>query len=266
MIMDKVSAIFPTLDRTDCDLNDMDRIYNRIARRQPAYISLMFPVIWIYIFVAETNKLGDNANVVKYIFNCIVAICVFLPALLFLYEQLIRGISEIVTESLLFKLINPVLVPFRHNCISLNKKDKEKIAEIANSHYKIEIDEIKGADKLRCNKELRNKLKVLVKFIRFSDPVKNSSIAFENNCVYGFFRNLVGGVVLDLLIYYGISLIGNPNTSNLMQSFYDISIPLLWSLFFVSLIFAWCYRVKQVKRDCNIIIGSYLKKNIDDEN
>ncbi len=254
MTFKKLSEATSNLDCIDCDLNNRDRIYNRVARRQPAYISLMFPVIWFYIYVNETDLFDDQTNVLKYIFNCIAGICIFMPALFFMYVQLIRGLSEIVTEALFFKLINPVLAPFRNNFLALGKDEKKKLVEFARTAYNIDIKDITTNKNKRTNTILKKDLKQVIKYIRISDIVKNNNIAFEYNCVYGFFRNLVGGVVVNLSIYYAFLWSDKLYHSNLMDSFYDISVALLWALFVIALVYAWCSRVRQVKRECQIFL------------
>lgn len=251
---DITKDFIPKLVETDCDLNDRDKVYNRIARRQPAYISLMFPIIWFYIFMNETNLFNVQENIVKYIFNCILSLCIFLPALFYLYEQLIRGISEVVTEYSLFRLINPNFVLFRNNCIALDKDEKKKFSDKAKNTHKIDISVINNNQKKRRDKDLKSKIKSLNKKIRFSGIIQNNSIAFEYNCVYGFFRNLVGGTALNLIIYYVCFFTNKSYHSKIMDSFYGIAIPALWILFIVCVIFAWCSRVRQIKRECHLFI------------
>lgn len=259
---DITNNIIPKLMEIDCDLNERDKVYNRIARRQPAYISLMFPILWFYIYMNQTNIFNAQDSTVKYIFNCILGICIFFPALFFLYEQLIRGISEIVTESFLFRLLNPKFVLFRNNCIALDKEAKEKLSDKVKDDLNIDITEINNDKKKRNDKNFKSKINSSIKKIRFSDIIQNNSIAFEYNCVYGFFRNLVGGIALNLVIYYVCFFTDKLNHSEIMNSFYGIAIPTLWILFLVCVIFAWCSRVRQIKRECHLFIFDTHNKEV----
>lgn len=210
----------------------------------------------------ETNLLNAQESTAKYIFNCVLAICIFVPALFYLYEQLIRGISEVVTEYSLFKFIDPNFVIFGNNCISLDEEEKKKLAEKAKDVLQIDISSINNEKEKRTDNHFKHNIKSLTKKIRFSEIIQNNSIAFEYNCVYGFFRNLVGGIALNLIIYYVCFFTNKLYNSELMDAFYDVVIPALWILLVVCVILAWCSRVRQIKRECHLFIFDTHNKEV----
>ncbi len=229
--------------------NEYDRLYNRIARDQSAYISLLFPLIYAIIYLNDTNSLGTYDHVIIYIFNSLVSLVLFLPALFFLYKQIIRGVSEIITEEFLFRLANPKYVPFRNNCLSISKNSKRKLGQLLKEKLKIDIQHfLESANRKRKNEFFKTGIKEAIIHIREIQNISKDNIVFEYNCIYGFFRNLVGGMAINLLIYYACMWCNVLSCSPIMESYYKIAVPTLWCFLVLFIIFAWGWRIKFYKR------------------
>ena len=230
-------------------VSEYDRQYNRIARDQSAYISLVFPLVYLIMYFKENNLLGNQEDTVTYIFNCIISLALFLPALFFLYKQIIRGLSEMVTENFIFHIGNPKYIPFRNNCMSLSKKVKEALAKKLQIKFNIDINnDLINTRHLRCKDEFKSSIDQAIIQMRGIDEMGKDHIVFEYNCVYGFFRNLVGGMTLNIVIYYISNFFGVLATSSLIKDYCHVALTGIWFLFVLSLVFAWCWRIKFYKR------------------
>lgn len=234
-----------------------DETYNKIARNQPAYITLLFPLIGAIIILNKNAGTVDNNSVIQYIFNYMTLLLLFLPAVFYLYKHIIRVISELFVEIGIFKIWNPNYAPYN---ISLPFAMTED--EIDKIKLRLYNDENINFDLLSDNRRSRNKeIKKAIKYIREKKCVRDNNIVFENNCVYGFFRNLVGGIVLNLILFYSIKLFNLE--LDYIKSYIYYSIRILWILLIVFILMAWYSRFRHIKRES---ILYYIKSENDPDN
>lgn len=228
-----------------------DYQYNRIGRDQPAYISLLFPIICIIIVVYDTGWYQKTDKLGIYIFNVLGASVLFIPALFFLYKQLIRVISELIVEMATFKIYSPKYALACIKYISLSESERNKLKG------KLQADSQDYAENIVSqDKKVRSKsFGYAIKYIRDLDHIRGNRIVFENNCIYGFFRNLVGGCALNLILYYVCKFTGILIDDVELHKFLSITIPTLWIMIAVFIPMSWYARYRHLKRELIIFIN-----------
>lgn len=258
----------------DYSKENRDYAYNLIARDRPAYISLLFPLtcILVYMDFGELNLTESNPWV--YFFNIIVSVGLFLPALFFLYKLVIRDVSEFIIEKIVFMILGqPHRVIYRKgwSVLKIPKGERKSIFEHANDEFKIselnfEADNDSWWEQ-RQNKSLKDGLDSLHDSLKQYEKIKDNSIAFEFNCIYGFYRNLSGGLFLNSIIAWIIvmaygskeggtqSPISQDSGLDNMITFVSQSIYWLLGGAIFTAILAYFARIKQMKRHAHI----YLK-------
>lgn len=222
------------------DQEKRDKKYNQWARYYPAIVNLVFPLIVIvFAFFDKVNVQGDLPKTVSRIELITKIVLVFgsiVPALFFFYVFFIREISMHVVERIMDwfwgkKAIN--LLKEKNNTFSKDRKAAIK-AKIKKD-FKIEIP-TQGKNRRFFPKKDDFRRKVDEGFDRIREDTRPNAILFEYNCVYGFFRNLSGGllfnfIVLILLCVFKVSIA--PNIKGIID-IYWFAIPIL---LLVSLIF-----------------------------
>lgn len=171
-----------------------DRQYNDWARRNPAIISIVFPLLVSFYFFQEyTSELSS----VRYIVGVLLSFGSIVPALLFFFQSSIREIAVLCVEKPLFCIFGrPAVNLMKKNCKVLSQKRKNRIIQKAMSNG---IDLIiTDADK-SISKAVRHKT-VREAFERIREACRENPLVFDFICTYGFFRNLCGGLIVDLLL------------------------------------------------------------------
>lgn len=227
----------------EIDFKERDKKYNLWARKYPAYICLSFLVVVFLFYIGNTrNEALDN---VKYIFNTLLSLGTIAPALFFFYTFLIRDIAKMFPEDFLYwEFYKPTTGMLFEQNRSFSENNKKKIKEKINSNYGINLDEIpSGANKK--NKKYCQEVNEVVYRIR--ENTRHSHILFEFNCIYGFYRNLSGGLLLDLIII--IVLLGVNRLFGLnMSVFLGFMGLLLIFLIIICLCFTWKNGIRYAKR------------------
>lgn len=241
-------TLFATMPIDYSSQASRDIAYNKIARDNPAYISLLYPFLAVLLAIFPDLKIDSEISSAKYIFNGIVLLCFFLPALFYLYKQLAREISVIIVENIFFKIVgNPYILLWRRCSVKkLNEACKIRLAKIASEKYNITI--VYDSDTSGQNKGFKSTIKDFVSKVREEESVRCDSIVFENNCDYGFFRNLIGGIALNIILYYILLATGAIDKLPNLYNFFHISIRVLWILFIVLLYPVWHSRIRQAER------------------
>lgn len=176
------------------DTEKRDKKYNRWARQYPACICLSFwLVIFLYYLMATDEIEVDN---VKYIFNTLLSLGSIVPALFFMYMFVIRDMSKCLEDGIykLFGKPTTNLLTVEDSTFSKEKQIdiRKKIATEFNCKLNVEENCSK------TNKAYCKHVDEAVQNIR--EKTRYSNILFEFNCIYGFYRNLSGGLLLNLLL------------------------------------------------------------------
>lgn len=218
-----------------------DRKYNDWARRNPAIVSIVFPLLVVlYFFQEYTAELSS----VRYIVGVILSFGSIIPALFFFYQSSIREISVLLVEIPLFFIFGrPAanLMKKKNGILSAQRKDRILAKAKAAGIEAIYTDE----DKSKCCLERRKIAREAFEKIR--ETCRENPVVFEFNCTYGFFRNLSGGLIVDLLICGGLAYYNCKNTLNLDQMI-STSVIIIAALLFFSLICTYFSAVRYAKR------------------
>lgn len=170
-------------------MNDRDKKYNLWARKYPAIISLAFPTIYILLTYQKNEVTLSDA---KYIANLIISACGILPALFFLYTFILRDIAKIVPEKL-FKITRyPTTYLLSDKSEELTSHQKQQVKDNINRDFSIDLSQWQNG-----SKEFNRHAQEAVTLIR--EKTRENAILFEFNCIYGFYRNMTAGFLLNLI-------------------------------------------------------------------
>ena len=218
-----------------------DRKYNDWARRNPAIVSIVFPLlVAIYFFQEYTAELSG----VRYIVGVILSFGSIIPALFFFYQSSIREISVLLVETPLFFIFGrPASNLLKKGNSSLTSQRKERILAKARAAgiEAIHPDEDKSKSCLERRRIAREA------FERIRETCRDNPVVFEFNCTYGFFRNLCGGLIVDLLICGGLAVYNSKHQMNLEQLLGTCAV-VLGVLFVFCLICTYFSAIRYAKR------------------
>ena len=171
-----------------------DRKYNKWARRNPAIVSIVFPLLAaVYFFQEYTSELSN----VRYIVGVVISFGSIIPALLFFFQSSIRELSVLLVETPLFFIFGrPAVNLMKKSNNILSDQRKERIIKKAQEAGIEAVYTDGAAPSKRCE---RMKM-IREAFEKIRDICREDPIIFEFNCTYGFFRNLSGGLIVDLIL------------------------------------------------------------------
>lgn len=170
---------------------ERDKKYNSWARRQPAYISLVVPFIFILIYYNENQeKLSD----VKYVVSLLLSLTGIVTSLFFFLSFFIRDMAKFIPEKLLWCIsgtptTNLLYDDFHLFTVSRKKDIRRKIKD------RLAIDLESISDKSKKNEEYKKRVNEAVGRIR--EVTRPNAILFEYECIYGFYRNMAAAFLLD---------------------------------------------------------------------
>lgn len=259
-----------------------DAKYNFIARSQPAYISLIYPLVCIMLALGFGKTIGNFTEPTwRYVFNMLLSVGLFVPALFFFYKMFIREISIYIVEDVAFKVLGHIKgIPLGMRKLfgrRMPDNDRQMLYELAEKKVRIEFT---AKDKKKLNgeevldwtsdetKSLNDKIEALNHEVRNDEKVKANPIQFEYNYIYGFFRNLAGGLVLDLLlaVMYKIWSLISPGSSFIKDMPEDLKAFMgsswIWLLVLVILvtILAWSTGIRHQSRRYQLYLSAYRDK------
>lgn len=181
---------------------ERDEKYNRWARKMPTTITISLPLLLIiYVFfdpIIETSE-KELLSVTK----VLLYFTTIASSFFFFGMFILREVGTLLERFPFFRFREYRLLSDKNGI--LHEKTKNDIREHIRGKYN-------DGDKIvfNCNqKEDKIRLKDIVNQIK--EDTRGSSILFEYQCVYGFFRNLTGGMLLNFLsvltikILFGIS-------------------------------------------------------------
>lgn len=218
-----------------------DAKYNNWARRNPAIVSIVYPLlIAIYFFQEYTVELSS----VRYIVGVVLSFGAIVPALLFFFQSSIREISILLVEAPLFFIFGrPAANLMKKKNRILSVQRKERILKKAKED---DIDAIytDGNEPKSC---LDRRKIAREAFEKIRETCREDPMVFEFNCTYGFFRNLSGGLVVDLLICLALSILSS-NYSLGMETIVSLSAVFLGVLLVFCLICTYFSAIRHAKR------------------
>lgn len=218
-----------------------DRKYNEWARRNPAIVSIVFPLLAaIYFYQKYTVELTD----LRYIVGVILSFGSIIPALLFFFQSAIREISTHLVEAPLFLIFGrPAVKLLSQKNHTLSSQRKERILAKAIKDG-ISID---YSDADSCKEKSQKQKTAREAFERIREKCRENPIVFEFNCTYGFFRNLSGGLMVDLLICGCLAISNCKHNLGIEDLLFGSAVVLVLLLVF-SLICTYTSQVRYVKR------------------
>ena len=186
---------------SEVNQENRDRKYNEWARRNPAIVSIVFPLLAaVYFFQEYTAELNN----VRYVVGVVLSFGAIIPALLFFYQSSIREISVLIIEK-------PMFFIFGRPAVNLMNKrsgilSDQRKARIIKKAKEANIDAVYTDGDTPKSYWARRKA-VREAFEKIRETCRENPVVFEFNCTYGFFRNLCGGLVVDLLICWGLCIL-----------------------------------------------------------
>lgn len=176
-----------------------DTQYNDWARKRPAYICLIIPVVLLVAMgindYMETRMWG---NVLIYLLS----ISTFSSALFFLLSFFLRDISKFYPGKILFcDRLKPTIRILYSTDGTYSEEQKANIRKKIKAKKDIDLQKYKP--KTYQNKKYVKRVNEAVAWLL--DVTRFDDILFEYNCVYGFWRNLTGALLVDALFVFGLA-------------------------------------------------------------
>ena len=117
------------------------------------------------------------------------------PALFFMYMFVIRDISKWLEDGIYKLFGKPTTNLLTEENTTFSKEKQQKIRQKISNEFCGEFND--GDNYNKTNNDYCKHVDEAVQNIR--EMTRDSSILFEFNCIYGFYRNLSGGLLLNLL-------------------------------------------------------------------
>lgn len=218
-----------------------DKKYNEWARRNPTIVSIVFPLlVATYFFQENTAELDE----VRYVVGTLLSFGAIIPALLFFFQSSIRELSVLLVEKPLYAIFGrPAVNLMKKNNGGLSPQRKKRIMDKAKTAG---IDMNYAGGKTMKEKKKNYQL-VREAFEKIREECRESSMVFEFNCTYGFFRNLSGGLIVDLLICTCVEIV-NCRLQLGIEAMLNVSFWILGSLLLFCIICAYFAAVRYAKR------------------
>lgn len=176
--------------------NERDKKYNCWARKMPAVICLIFPfTIFLVIAFSQENVKGDD--VAWYLTKAMVWGGAIFTALMFLLKAVIRDFSAMLVDNLFFNRM------WRHYMYKILMEKGRGISEASYNRIVTFQKEKRQIDIGDVNIDEKEKLKRVEDIVSdIKNKTREDNIVFEYNCFYGFYRNLLGGIIISSLLVY----------------------------------------------------------------
>lgn len=175
--------------------------YNTKARKYPAYLSLVIPII---LGVAMCAKDVTETSIWMKWLTYLMSISAISAALLFLLRFSLRSIAKFYPERILFSdRLKPTTRILYSNDNTYTEEQKAEIRKKILAKKKIDLQKYKI--KTYKNKKYVKRIDETVAWLL--DVVRFDEILFEHNCVFGFWRNLTAALLVDaffVFVLFGI--------------------------------------------------------------
>lgn len=175
--------------------------YNKKARKYPAYLSLAIP-----IGLGVTMGVTDMAWASVWIkaLSYLLSISVISAALLFLLRFILQSIAKFYPERVLFcDRLKPTNRILYSNDNTYTEEQKAEIRKKIMAHKKIDLQRYKP--KTYKNKKYVKRLDEAVRWLL--DVTRFDEILFEQNYLYGFWRNLTAALLVDAILVFVMAAI-----------------------------------------------------------
>lgn len=175
--------------------------YNMKARKYPAYLSLAVPII-LGVAMGVNDMMG--VNVWLKALTYLLSISAISAALLFLLRFLLQTIAKFYPERVLFcDRLKPTNRILYNNDHTYTEEQKTEIREKIMAHKKIDLGKYKP--KTYKNKKYVKRLDEAVRWLL--DVTRFDEILFEQNYLYGFWRNLTAALLVDAILVFVMAAI-----------------------------------------------------------
>jgi len=175
--------------------------YNKKARKYPAYLSLAVPVV---LGVAMGVMDMTWASVWVKALTYMLSISAISAALLFLLRFFLQFIAKLYPERVLFcDRLKPTNRILYSNDNTYSAEQKTEIMKKIMAHRKIDLG--KSKPKTHKNKKYVMRLDEAVRWLL--DVTRFDEILFEQNCLYGFWRNLTAALLVDAILVFAMAVI-----------------------------------------------------------
>ena len=169
---------------------ERDEKYNRWARKMPTTITISLPLLLI-IYVFFDPIIGTSEKELLSLTKVLLYFTTIASSFFFFGMFILREVGTLLEQIPFFR--------FREYRL-LSGKDGMLHEKTKNDIYKHIQDKYNDGNEMKFNgeqKEDKKRLKDIINQIK--EDTRGSSILFEYQCIYGFFRNLTGGMLLNFL-------------------------------------------------------------------
>lgn len=235
-----------------------DKRYNDISRKQPAIISLVFPLICCLYFFHKKN---EGIETVEYVIEIILSFGAIVPALLFFYTFVMREISILCIEKPMNYLSGkPVVNMMLSNNSTFEEHLKKQIKQYVKERMKIDLNNSELLDNGTEGEKYKRIINHVAGQIREIERVRDNAILFEFNCTYGFFRNLTGGFLFNIFMCFILLWINKYFELDLSENLLMVSLIFLVILFFICLLFTRRSSTRYAERLYNVFMSKCINK------
>ena len=175
--------------------------YNKWARKYPSYIFLIIPIILgISIGVDDYMESKVWGRAIFYIMS----ISTFSTALFFLLRFTLRDISKFYPGMIIFcDRLKPTSRILYSNDSSYSEDQKTEIRKKVKLTRNIDL--LKYKTKTYKNKKYVKRVDEAVAWLL--DVTRFDDILFEQNCLFGFWRNLTAALLVDAILVFAMTAI-----------------------------------------------------------
>ena len=175
--------------------------YNMKARKYPAYLSLAVPII-LGVAMGVNDMMG--VNVWLKALTYLLSIPAISAALLFLLKFMLQSIAKFYPERILFcDRLKPTTRILYSNDNTYTEEQRTEIRGKIMIHKKIDLQKYKP--KTYKNKKYVKRIDEAVMWLL--DVTRFDDIRFEQNYLYGFWRNLTAALLVDAILVFVMAAI-----------------------------------------------------------
>ena len=175
--------------------------YNKKARKYPAYLSLVIPVI-LGVAMGAKGIMGASVWIKGLVY--LLSISAISAALLFLLRFSLRSIAKFYPGRILFSYrLKPTTRILFSNDKTYTEEQKTDIRKKIFAQKKIDLH--KYRPKTYKNKKYVKRVDEAVAWLL--DVTRFDEILFEHNYMFGFWRNLTAGLLVDAILVFVLAAI-----------------------------------------------------------
>lgn len=234
------------------EIKEKDFKYNRLAREIPTYICLTFPMIIFLFVIYKMDQHTQNALAWFVAKSMIGGVSVF-PALFFLMRMIVRDISSLLAENLFFPWWFGLNI-FPQKMYRVLLKRGAGISEAEYDKIKNEFKDQQLDLATKDKRERKHVIEAIVSHIK--NATRNDNIVFEYNIFFGFYRNMVGGLLVTLFLIIILSRYFSSVFSGVEDLIYCIKV-----LMALLIILCWLLMYYNDRKYALKLYRSYLRRN-----